>query len=57
VRRRVVKVYLSNNELEMLDKLCETIGEDRSRIINHIILDFLERTNLLKEKIHSGKKI
>ena len=57
VRKRAVKVYLSSEQLEMLDRACSAVGEDRSRLISGVLLNYLKDINLVREAVHSGEKV
>jgi len=54
VRKKPIKVYLSREQLEMLDRVCQAIGEDRSRLISMVLLDYLKDISLVKERVHRG---
>jgi len=54
VRKKPVKVYLSVEELELLDRVCRGVGKDRSAYIAAIIQERLHQLNLVKERLHGG---
>jgi len=54
LRKRAIKVYLSREEVKMLDRVCESIGEDHSTFLRSILLNHLKDLNLIKERVHSG---
>jgi len=57
VKRKAVKVYLSREELEMLDHVCRETGKDRSGFIAAMVQERLIQLNLVRERLHSGTKI
>jgi len=52
--KKPIKVYLSREEVEMLDHVCRRIGEDHSTFIRSILLNHLKDLNLIKERVHAG---
>ena len=57
VKKIPVKVYLSREQIEMLDRECRAVGEDRSGLARTIILNHLKDINLVREAVHSGENI
>ena len=57
VRKIPVKVYLSKEQIEMLDRVCGATGEDRSTQARAIILNYFKDVNLIKEAVHSAQEI
>jgi len=55
--KRAVKVYLSKEEVEMLNHVCRRIGEDHSTFIRSILLNHLKDLNLIRERVHTGQNI
>jgi len=57
VRKKPVKVYLSREELELLDRVCREVGKDRSTYIAAVIQERLHQLNLVRERLHGGQKV
>ena len=55
VKRKPVKVYLSDETIEMLDRAREAVGGDRSEYIRTVLLNDLRNLSLIKERIHGGE--
>ena len=54
VRKIPIKVYLTEEQIKMLDRVCSATGEDRSSLARSVILSHLKDLNLVKEAVHSG---
>jgi len=54
LKRKPLKVYLSKEEFQMLDRVCQATGEDRSTLARSIILNHLKELNLVREAVHHG---
>lgn len=54
VRKKPIKVYLSREQIRMLDRACRATGEDRSTYSRSIILNHLKDLNLIREAVHGG---
>lgn len=52
MRKRIVKVYLSREQVDMLDKACERLGQDRSDLVRGVLLNYLKDINLVREWVH-----
>jgi len=52
--KRAVKVYLSKQQIELLDRAAQAVGEDRSRFIVEVLMDYLKDLNLLRECVHNA---
>jgi len=52
MRKRVVKVYLSQQQVDMLDRVCERLGQDRSDLVRGVLLGYLKDLNLVREIVH-----
>jgi len=57
MRKRPIKVYLSKEQVEMLDRACQAIGEDRSRFISMALLNYLKDINLVRKRVHGGETL
>jgi len=57
MRRRVVKIYLTPEELGLLDRACKVLGEDRSRLIVTLLLNYLKDLNVIRESLHASSNI
>jgi len=57
MRRRVVKIYLTPEELSLLDRACQVLGEDRSRLIVTLLLNYLKDLNVIKESLHASAHV
>jgi len=57
MKRKAVKVYLSREELEMLDHVCRETGKDRSGFIAAMVQERLIQLNLVRERLHHGKNV
>lgn len=53
MRRTPVKVYLSHPELEMLDRITSTMGQDRSGVLRTAFLAYAKDLSLIQERVHS----
>jgi len=54
MRKKIVKVYLSKNQLEMLEQICSKLGRDYSGFFEDLFMRYCESINLARERIHSG---
>jgi len=57
MRRRVVKIYLTPEELSLLDRACKVLGEDRSRLIVTLLLNYLKDLNVIRESLHNAENV
>lgn len=57
MKRKPVKVYLSSETIEMLDRAREAVGEDRSEYIRTVLLNDLRGLSLIRERLHPGEDI
>ena len=51
--RTPVKVYLSREELSMLDRITSTMGQDRSGVLRTAFLAYAKDLSLIQERVHS----
>jgi len=54
VRKKVVKVYLSKAQLEMLQHVCSKLGRDYSGFFEDLFMRYCESINLARERVHGG---
>jgi len=52
--KRVVKVYLTKTQLEMLRQICSKLGRDYSGFFEDLFMRYCESINLAKERVHGG---
>jgi len=52
VVKKPIKVFLSEEERDMLMRAAKAVGEDLSSYIRHLILRHLNDISLLRERIH-----
>ena len=52
VARRLVKVYLTNEQKQILEQICGKLGMDKSEVLRKAFLDYAEKLNLVTEKVH-----
>jgi len=52
--KRVVKVYLSKVQLEMLEVICRKLGRDYSGFFEDLFMRYVESINLAKERVHGA---
>jgi len=55
--KRVVKVYLSKVQLEMLEVICRKLGRDYSGFFEDLFMRYVESINLAKERVHGAAEI
>jgi len=49
--KRAVKVYFSAKELQLVDRLCKLLDQDRSSVLRELILEFLPKKVLELKKV------
>ncbi|MEM1564039.1 MAG: ribbon-helix-helix protein, CopG family [Candidatus Bathyarchaeia archaeon] len=52
-RKHIVRVVLSPQHKELLDKICERLGQSESETLRIAFLQYAEKLNLVSEKVHS----
>jgi len=57
VVKRVVKVYLSKEQMEILKRICGCLGMDYSGFFEARLEEYARAINLVRERVHSGEKI
>jgi len=55
--RRKINVYLTPEELDLLDRACKVFGEDRSRLIVTLLLNYLKDLNVIRESLHASSNV
>jgi len=50
--KKAVKVFLTEEEREMLAHVASAVGEDLSSYVRHLILRHLSDISLLRERVH-----
>ena len=57
VRKCVVKVWLSNEQREILSELARRLGASESEVLRLAFLDYAKELSLMKESLHRGKPL
>jgi len=55
--KRVVKVYLSKQQMEILEHICRSLGMDYSGFFEARLEEYAREISLVRERIHHSKKI
>jgi len=55
--KRVVKVYLSKEQVEMLQEVCRKLGRDYSGFFQDLLMRYLEDVGVVRERLRNGEKI
>jgi hypothetical protein len=50
--RKVVRVYLSTQQKQLLERLCKTLGIDESEALREAFMDYAKSISLITEKVH-----
>ena len=53
MKKTPVKVYLSSQEIELLDSVCSRLGQDRSNLLRTAFLSYAKDLSLIKEYVHN----
>jgi metal-responsive CopG/Arc/MetJ family transcriptional regulator len=53
-RKKKVMIYLYEDEVEMLDLVCERTGDTRSELMRRLLRNYLDQLNLMRERVHSN---
>jgi len=56
MKKRVVKVYLSKEQVRMLDLICTRLGRDYSGLFEDLLMRYAEDINLVRELVHGRGK-
>jgi len=52
--KRVVKVYLSKQQMEILEQICSRLGMDYSGFFEGRLEEYAREINLVRERVHRG---
>jgi hypothetical protein len=52
-RKHIVRVVLSPQHKELLDRICEKLGQSESETMRIAFLQYAEKLSLITEKVHS----
>jgi hypothetical protein len=55
--KRAVKVYLSQQQFMMLERICKALGVDYSSFFEKTLLEYAERTGVLKRRLEDAEKV
>jgi len=55
--KRVVKVYLSKRQMELLERICQSLGVDYSGFFEMLLLEYVKDINLAKRCIQGGEEV
>jgi len=55
--KRVVKVYLSKQQMEILERICSRLGMDYSGFFEARLEEYAREISLVRERVHRGEKI
>jgi len=50
--RKVVRVYLSTEQKQLLERICKSLGIDESEALREAFMDYAKSINLITEKVH-----
>lgn len=51
VRKKAVKAYLSDPQIELVDRIGRLLGEDRSGVLRAALLSYAKEIGAMEEKI------
>jgi len=52
-KKYIVRVVLSSQHKELLDRICERLGQSESETLRIAFLQYAEKLSLITEKVHS----
>jgi hypothetical protein len=52
-KKHIVRVVLSKQQKELLDKICYKLGQSESETLRIAFLQYAEKLSLITEKVHS----
>jgi hypothetical protein len=52
-KKHIVRVVLSQQQKELLDKICQKLGQSESETLRIAFLQYAEKLSLITEKVHS----
>jgi hypothetical protein len=50
--RKLVKVYLTNQQKRLLERICQKLGMDESETMRVAFLEYARSINLITETVH-----
>lgn len=50
--RKVVKVYLSIEQKQLLERICKSLGIDESEALREAFMDYAKSISLITDKVH-----
>jgi len=53
--KRVVKVYLSKQQMEILERICNCLGLDYSGFFEARLEEYAREISLVRERVHDGQ--
>ena len=51
-RKHIVRVVLSPQQKELLDRICQKLGQSESETLRIAFLQYAEKLSLVAEKVH-----
>jgi hypothetical protein len=51
-KKHIVRVVLSPQQKELLDKICQKLGQSESETLRIAFLQYAEKLSLITEKVH-----
>jgi len=52
-KKHIVKVVLSKQQKELLNRICQKLGQSESETLRKAFLQYAEKLSLITEKVHS----
>jgi hypothetical protein len=52
-KKHIVRVVLSPQQKELLDKICQKLGQSESETMRIAFLQYAEKLSLITEKVHN----
>jgi len=52
MRRKVVKVYLTPEQKNLVERICYSFGMDESEVLRHAFMDYAKSLSLVTEQVH-----
>ena len=50
--RKIVRVYLSTEQKQLLERICKSLGIDESEALREAFMDYAKSISLITEKVH-----
>jgi hypothetical protein len=57
VARKIVKVYLTPQQKNILEKVCYSLGMGESDVLRYSFLEFAKSISLITENVHGRKTL